>query len=1800
MLRTSDAEVRNCTLHHFLGTGIQLEGAGITPLIADSSVTTTTGWAIYQNTMNMAPQYSHVALAGGGINALIIDGDTVTGAVTLDGTAARFTGGAPIIMRNSTFVATGATLTVAPGTDLRTPPGGEFQVREGGAMIAEGTKSSPIAIRANTATGAPGDWYYVLAQAGSTLRLSYCDFGFGGRNGNPALLLRTSDAQVHNCTLHDFAGTGIQLEGAGITPLVADTTVTTVTGWAIYQSTMNMAPQYSHVTLAGGGVKALVVDGDTVSGAVTLSGNAAKFTGRKPVILVRTTIVPAGATLTVEAGTELRTPPGGAFDIRDGGAMVAEGTASALITFRANTTTAAAGDWYYIDAKPGSRLRLKYCDIGYGGRNGNPALFVRTSDATIRNSVVHHALATGLQIEGAGITPTIADTRIESNVGWAIYQNTMNMAPSYSGVTLTGNGHDALLIDGDQVTVPVVLDPAGIGGKPIQLARGLAILSGASLTIGPGTQLRFPLSWAVEVRSGGALVAEGTPGSRIAFLPDTATPAAGAWYYVDAQAGSHLRLANVDLRYGGRNGNPTLRVQTADAIVTSCAIRESQGDGVWVGNEAALRIAENQVASNGFGVRNTNAKSWVDARFVWWGDPSGPYHAALNPDGKGNAVSDKVLFEPWAVDEAGTLSSSFVVQVRGPSRAASGETVDFSVYYATYVDLKDAVLAVTLPFTADYVPQSADATYQHGLRQVFWRLGDVPAGTEGTVPLRVRHGWGIPDGLKDELDGFLFGSNQSTDTETVDVEPYTSYTGVTPTGHRTLNRSEVDAAIAGSAPLKTLVDQAKAADYLLLGGSDISLSNGDAFVELMLIDKGRHGAMFLRRRAADGHVIRSVVTPTEYAIGDADGGLVAAVPDGPVAYWGTWAGAPSAGQMRAMATDPFLGCLRNCVNENLGMYVLGKVSKTIDQALQVKDCVQAVLSSGGDADAVANCAGEPGQHRRRKARHGQGRGAAPLPVRRRLLGRHEHPLLQEEFHRPQPVVRAALMAGAAVHRPGAQLLVLLLRREVGHALGAHHPRLSARLPASPKLLELEHHPARAMRRDRPRQGGRRRLQGHRPPPADRRADNGLRPQPHDPAARQGPQREVRRQGRRARRRAPFVHGNLRERRRGHGIRRLHPRPAPRHARRVDTPARGQRHVDSGGALDHVGHRRAGAQGRARFNRVRVVQRRGACRPHPGHQHPQPRGRLLPERAGGDTDQLGRQHRRARGGAPTGAGDRLPDRSGDHPRRHPRDLTAARLRDHQAAVFGALSGAAPALTYTPAAGFTGPDFFAFTVASATATSDPAQVAINVKPPDHDTTKPQVGWVWPANGQTLTNVAVKPTGEDAFGPLFAPFVQAEVDERVDPASVTAAVVSVVDRNGHTVPVGVTLDTATNRVVIALRERWRATTYTVTLTTAIKDLAGNALASPKSWSFSVESAIADPRAAALASVARPRGARDAAAKISQGTAATLPETIESRPFGRFFLRPLDILRRYRGVDLRPDAVAGLTVAIVAIPQSVAYAAIAGLPPSYGLYSAAVASIVGALWGSSRFLSTGPTNAASILVLSILAPLVPVRSPEFLVAASLMAVLVGLLRVALGVARLGFLVNFASRAVLLGFTAGAAVLIAAGQLPTLLHLHAPPSARLIDTITHGRCARSRGPSRERGARPWHALPDPRARAYLAAAAVGAAGARLRRPPLSSSGVPRRSASPSSARCPARCRDSLTSPSAGWSRATFSAPCSPAPWPSPPLVWSRRFRFRVRSPGRAASASTSIRSSSARGWRTSPRGCSPDTPAPGRSRVPQ
>lgn len=131
-----------------------------------------------------------------------------------------------------------------------------------------------------------------------------------------------------------------------------------------------------------------------------------------------------------------------------------------------------------------------------------------------------------------------------------------------------------------------------------------------------------------------------------------------------------------------------------------------------------------------------------------------------------------------------------------------------------------------------------------------------------------------------------------------------------------------------------------------------------------------------------------------------------------------------------------------------------------------------------------------------------------------------------------------------------------------------------------------------------------------------------------------------------------------------------------------------------------------------------------------------------------------------------------------------------------------------------------------------------------------------------------------------------------------------------------------------------------------------------------------------------------------------------------------------------LRADLMAGITGAVIVLPQGVAFAVIAGLPPEYGLYSAIVPAIIAALFGSSYHLISGPTTAISIVIFTTVSPLAEPTGAHYIQMVLTLTFLAGLFQLGLGLARLGALVNFVSHSVVVGFTAGAAVLIATSQL--------------------------------------------------------------------------------------------------------------------------------------------------------------------------
>lgn len=167
-------------------------------------------------------------------------------------------------------------------------------------------------------------------------------------------------------------------------------------------------------------------------------------------------------------------------------------------------------------------------------------------------------------------------------------------------------------------------------------------------------------------------------------------------------------------------------------------------------------------------------------------------------------------------------------------------------------------------------------------------------------------------------------------------------------------------------------------------------------------------------------------------------------------------------------------------------------------------------------------------------------------------------------------------------------------------------------------------------------------------------------------------------------------------------------------------------------------------------------------------------------------------------------------------------------------------------------------------------------------------------------------------------------------------------------------------------------------------------------------------------------------------------------------YLARPIRILRAYQPAYLREDLTAGATVGLLLLPQSLVFAVMAGLPPEMGLYAGIVVSIVAALWGSSPHLHSGPTNTASLLVLATVLPLFALGSPEYIAATGLLTVMVGVIRLVMGLLRLGLLVNFVSDSVVVGFTAGASILIVVTQLRTLLRLQFPDSPRLLQTAAN------------------------------------------------------------------------------------------------------------------------------------------------------
>jgi hypothetical protein len=1379
--------------------------------------------------------------------------------------------GSPYVVQGAVSVASGATLTIAAGVEVRFAKGTQLIVGNGGGLLAVGSAGQPVLLTSDAATPAAGDWYAVRALVGSTVRLEHVDIGYAGASAYPSLSIQTSAADIRNCRIHHGAGAGVQLDGAGLAPVLEHVDIDHHAGPALYQSTITMAPALSGLAFAACAPDALVIGNGIATADVTLDGSAAVLNGA-PVLLASHLEVRSGATVTIAPGTTLK-GPAGIFQVQvnGGGSLRAVGTVAAPIVLTSDAASPAPGDWYAVRALAGSTVRLEHVEIGYAGASAYPSLSLQTSAAEVRNCRIHHGAGAGVQLDGAGLAPTLAALRVESHAGPALYQSTINMTPALSGLSFAGNTPDARVIASPLVTTNVALDgsAAVLGGAPVVLTGHVEVRSGGTLAIAPGTTVMGPAgSHQIIVSDGGTLRAAGTADAPILLTSDAASPAPGDWYAVRALAGGTATLEHCVITYAGRGGYAAIRAEdaTATLAVTSTEVRDSAAEALWVAREAKPFLKGNRFHGNAFGVRNVNAALYADARMTWWGDPTGPFHPTLNPGGKGNAVSDRVLFIPWATDPEGTPSAGLAVQLVGPGSASPGQTVEYTAEYFAARDAADAVLVITLPFGSLWVP-AGDERYDATRHEVFWSIGDIPADTAGRRTARVLFGWGLPQGYQDEAAAMVGGGDGIGVDLELDLARYRDFPPRRPGSGKVMSDGEVESEIAGSAAVAAHAAAVRALGYVPMGGRNILRDDGGGFTELGFLDPRGHGAVFIRRDHAGGQVLRNTFTPAEVRVEDSGGGIAFTFPDGGPRPFGSWSalagGQESAvpavgGGLAALARGapvPTLAlCLRNCLGENSAGYFLAKLSALYDGFQQARACTEAVLAQGAAEgeearkgcfyallgiagrvtgldvpddemevldSCISDCRANPASHvctQRRVV-------AEPTPEQKHWLWRF-FPNLPGRTYIVLECRDGILLNGVRGDCPLGYRVNPAVWNLTLQPPGPCEPN-----PAAERAVDLDTEMRIRQRCWSPLANLRGSAAGQ--PPGDC-AEAGFDAvpttvaAPRDPNAKEGPPPQVLPDERLA---YTVFYENV-----GAGV--------AEGVYVVDEldPAIDDTTLEIGGSGVYYAASRS------------VVWSVGQLAPHgePGSSGSVTlAARLLPGAVAGT-----RVRNRAVVFFPsvpeetptnwvesvvtplaadaarvtTEAGQPVAVQLAARPE------TAAGLgfTVTRAPAFGTLSGTPPALTYTPAAGFVGSDRFAFVAASGVTISPEAEVAIEVVPPAVDAVRPAVTWVWPEAGSTVQELRMQPTGVSAAGPAYEPALLVELSEPLDPASVTDAAVTVRDAAGRTVPAAVAWDAGTRRLRVALAERWRATTYTVTLGTSLADLAGNRLAAPYTWSF------------------------------------------------------------------------------------------------------------------------------------------------------------------------------------------------------------------------------------------------------------------------------------------------------------------------------------------------------------------------------
>lgn len=1095
---------------------------------------------------------------------------------------------------------------------------------------------------------------------------------------------------------------------------------------------------------------------------------------------------------------------------RDAGLYLSGSSGNALSPTLQNLDISDNGTYGVYLYTQGSTLAPVF-EGGFIRRNGRAGVYSAVWDASLVNPTFRDIAISnngsagsgsdqaGIRFEHAAISPIFENVTFSGNTGAAILWN-CDGSISASNITATGNGTNALVLPGCTVTSGRKWSLAQ-AGLPVHATWNIVIDAGGLLTLEPGSTLRFEAGVPLEVY--GALYALGTADRPITFTHITSMQENWRGIYTNNGA---LILRHLDLAYGGTGSYPAFLIAGTNSyvLVQNSKIHNSATDGVNAMVDTPY-LHYNEIYDNAVtGVKRTYGDTLVDARYNYWGDPTGPSHATLNPSGKGDAVGDYVLFDPWltAPPEDNQVTSEMLVTTGAPRIISSGQTVDYAIQYLNLMTttVQNPVLMIQLPAASEYIDSTGGGIYWPERHQVFWKLGNLAPNAEGFVSVRVRFQWGLPRNYKDGSLTLLAGDNYNEDQ--LNVAEYRAYQPVTVTGQVAVTKAAFDTLVNANPNLKTLYDQSIARGYVFLEAGQVNYSDGTSITGGMYRTSDRRWVRQLT--LYKGQAMAATSGEGLYILQDTTGGMTTTLHSMQRAYWGNWVpesadARPGISKAAAPTVCTEAMCKVNCIGKKVTIgRIAGGVADTFMWTIATGGTggwFGAAYEAYGLIKDVWECNSQCNQDKNSNCcTAGQVRWSPPGWIGNII----ETGCTKEECN--------ATTGGYGA--PGTIFCAYGQRCKAGYNDEGGCKNCSESSNRTVVYDEITISPCAPSAPGEPSCSDLELLRAK------------------DPNAIAGPEGDLL-PGQWVTYTVSFE--NVGEGR-AYGVYVINQLPAVFDAATLDLKGSGTYMSDSREILWIVGE--LGPKGDADSKGSKTYTMRlktGLATGTVVNNQAVVYFPSVPEET------------------PTNTWVNLVGQVAAIPQtlttnyETPLNITLTGRKAGPSALtftivdrpLGTLTGTPPNLVYTPPDNFTGVDFFTFRASSGATTSRQAQVLIDVTSTG-DTVKPQVLWVTPANAAKSISVSGTPILTDKAGPIYGPVILAGFSEAIQESSVTTQTVQLTSPSGQ-VSATVVFDGLLNQVTLLPRQALQSgVTYTVSLSTGIQDLAGNGLAATYQWSF------------------------------------------------------------------------------------------------------------------------------------------------------------------------------------------------------------------------------------------------------------------------------------------------------------------------------------------------------------------------------